>query len=220
MANETILTRRQMRGGVLTYCESAVVASFAATGHIPMATSEKVGGGKAAGSGVGMTDATVIQCRNVVCRTPRCNNAIVTDGTTIHVYAKVVEAYAGEGGKKIRTMTGGAVFGCRQMVGRLADADHTIVAGCAAIDDTAVLEGCQGKTRRNVADRAILRCRQVAKVLAGTDDIVMTLGTITDDTRVIEDAAAERTGGVADITVFGRWHVAGCLAEGIGAVVT
>ena len=221
MANETILGRRQMLGdSVLAQCETAVVASFASTGDIPMATSEKVGGGKAAGSGVGMTDATVIQCRNMVCGASWCNHTIVTGGTTIRVYAKVVEANAGKGGKKIRTMTGGAVFGCRQMVGRLTDADHAIVAGSTAIDDTAVLEGCLGKTRRNVADRAILRSRQVAKVLAGTDDIVMTLGTITDDTRVIEDAAAERTGGVADITVFGRWHVAGCLAEGIGAVVT
>ena len=106
------------------------------------------------------------------------------------------------------------------MVGRLTDADHAIVTGSATIDDTAVLEGCLGKTRRDVADRAILRCRQVAKVLAGADDIVVASGTITDDARMVENTAAERTGGVADITVFGRWHVAGCLAEGIGSVVT
>lgn len=105
------------------------------------------------------------------------------------------------------------------MIGRLADADLAVVAQCAVINDTGVLEEHRGEHSRIMADGTVLGRRQMGSMFTDANDTVVARGTITNDAGVIEDTAGECAGRMAHSAIFGCRHMVVCLAGCIGSVV-
>ena len=120
----------------------------------------------------------------------------------------VAEHYPGEAVVVADVMAIRTIEGCRNVIGGLAGADETVVAGrTIAGIDAGVIEDRACEIRGVMALHTVSRRGQVIRQLTQGDDIVVAEGAVVDHTEVIIGARGEGARRVADAAVLGGGHV-------------
>ena len=97
-------------------------------------------------------------------------------------------------------MTDTAISLGRNMVCRLASTGYAIMAGCAVVDDSGMIESraCKGvKVSGAMTNRTIFCSRHMSIGLTSTDDTIMTGSTVIGDAVVVVETAAKGAWAVA-----------------------
>jgi len=81
------------------------VAAFATTADVGMNKTEKSRRRKSALTGVNVTQAAIILCRDMILSFTDCDVSIMASGAVATIYAQMIEANPGKGIKEVGAVT-------------------------------------------------------------------------------------------------------------------